>query len=72
MQPRRFEIGASGMWYAAFLREAGISCVYRSGGVYLVQVGKGKPRKMRQKQLSELIDRERVKAGLEPIKRRDP
>lgn len=66
---RRFERGASGMGMDGFLNNAGWTVVTRGGGWYMVnRTGQpGKPKRMLRAQVMELLDQERIKAGLEPI-----
>ena len=67
---RRFEPGASGMGFDGFMEERGYKIAASMGNsVKVIGPGGGRPRKLTWAQWAEIRDAERVKAGLEPIKR---
>lgn len=67
---RRFEMGCSAIGGDDFLKNCGYVVMTAGGGMYRVGHGKGKPKTMRQAALVDLLDQERLKRGLEPIRRR--
>lgn len=66
---RRFEPGASGMWYGNLLSDLGYRVRYLNSNVYFVKYPRGNIKRMSQKQLTAFIDRLRLENGLEPIRK---
>lgn len=67
---RRFEPGASGMWYAHILTKAGYRVRFKKANMYaVVEPGKSKEKNITQKKLDALIDKLRAEQGLEPIRK---
>lgn len=66
---RRFEPGASGMWYGKILSDLGYQVRYLNSNVYFVKYPRGHTKRMSQKQLTAFIDRLRLENGLEPIRK---
>lgn len=64
---RRFEPGASGEAFEEFLERLGLRTMKHGGSFKVWSPGAKKPRSLRKRAMIELLDRERVKAGLEPI-----
>lgn len=69
---RRFEPGASGMWYASFLRECGYEVINRAPNIYWVRCvipSPGRWEKYSQKEICDFINENRIECGLEPIRK---
>lgn len=66
---RRFEPGASAYYFLGFLEQRGLKVTTRKGAHWFYIEGRGRPKRVNYLQMIEILDEERIKAGLEPIRR---